>query len=65
MIYEDDLMTDTNGNLCLLLRFKNCTGNVIDFQAETLEVSEQELALSHLTLSIDPKFKNQRTRTVS
>ena len=58
MIYEDDLMIDKDDNLCLLIRFRNCTGNIIDLQAEPLEVSEEELAASHLTLSIDPKFKN-------
>ena len=58
MIYEDDLMVDKDDNLCLLIRFRNCTGNIIDLQAEPLEVSEEELAVSRLTLSIDPKFKN-------
>ena len=58
MIYEDELMVDKDDNLCLLIRFRNCTGNIIDLQAEPLEVSEEELAVSHLTLSIDPKFKN-------
>ena len=58
MIYEDDLMVKKDDNLCLLIRFRNCTGNIIDLQAEPLEVSEEELAVSRLTLSIDPKFKN-------
>jgi len=58
VIYEDDLMVDKDDNLCLLIRFRNCTGNIIDLQAEPLEVSEEELAVSRLTLSIDPKFKN-------
>ena len=58
MIYEDDMMVDKDDNLCLLIRFRNCTGNIIDLQAEPLEVSEEELAVSRLTLSIDPKFKN-------
>ena len=58
MIYEDDLIFDKDDNLSLLIRLRNCTGNIIDLQAEPLEVSEEELAVSRLTLSIDPKFKN-------
>ena len=65
MIYEEDLLVGKEGNLCILLRFKNCTGNIINLEDERQEVSETELALATLVLSIDPKFKNQRTRTIT
>jgi len=55
----------------LILRFKNCTGNVIDFSEMNMnrDMSELELAEEQVkvqaALSIDPEFKNKRRRTIA
>ena len=43
VIYEDDLVARGGESLCLLLRFRNCTGNIIDLSDRLFEVSEEEL----------------------
>ena len=64
VIYEEDLIACKRKGLCLLLRFRNCTGNIIDLSDRLVEVSQEELALAQMALSIDDKFKNQRKRTI-
>ena len=64
VIYEEDLIARKGKGLCLLLRFSNCTGNIIDLSDRLGEVSQEELALAQMALSIDDKFKNQRKRTI-
>jgi hypothetical protein len=44
MICEDDLVINSEGMPCLLLRFKNCTGNTILFDDKQHKVTENEFA---------------------
>ena len=66
IILEEDLIFDEgDGKAKLFLRFKNCTGNVIDLtNTEPIVVDPFEMAKSQLTLSVDPTFKEIRCRTV-
>ena len=64
-IAEDDLSVNKDGNPCLILRVKNCTGNMIDLETSNVTVSEMELARALVTLSVDQHFKYQRSRTIS
>ena len=72
LIPKEDLIyceKDDNGEvakseICLLLRIKNCTGNVILLDEEQPMVGPLEMAQSQIALSIDHQFKNQRNRTV-
>ena len=66
IVTEDDLITSYEGQKILLLRLKNCTGNIIIF-SEKNPVSNcdtAELTQSQIALSIDPGFKNARNRTI-
>lgn len=65
IIDEDDLAINSEGNPCLLLRFKNCTGNIILFDDKQHKVTDNEFAQAQIALSIDSQFKNQRNRTVT
>lgn len=65
VICEEDLTMNNEGKPCLLLRFKNCTGNVIHLDDRAHSVSENEFAQAQIALSIDSQFKNQRNRTVT
>ena len=64
-IAENDLSVNKDGNPCLVLRLKNCTGNMIDLENSNVTVSDMELARGHVTLSVDEHFKNQRSRTIA
>ena len=57
-IAEDDLSVNKDGNPCLVLRLKNCTGNLIDLSNTKINVSNRELAKGQVALSIDHHFKN-------
>ena len=65
LLPTEDLLVNEDGKPCLVLRFKNCTGNVIDLQSASHHVSHQDFSKGAITLHIDPKFKNQRSRTVA
>lgn len=65
MICEDDFVINNEGKPCLLLRFKNCTGNTILFDDKQHKVTENEFAQAQIALSIDSQFKNQRNRNVT
>ena len=68
IISLDDLMVCEDDSqlfpLYLTLRFKNCTGNRIDFTQRDIVVNDEDLAFTQLALSIDPNFKNIRNRTI-
>jgi len=65
MICEDDLVINGEGKPCLLLRFKNCTGNTVLLDDKQHKVTENEFAQAQIALSIDSQFKNQRNRNVT
>ena len=67
LINVDEMSISLAGNSCLTLRFKNCTGNVIDLSEEkkNVEVSDIELHNSSIALSVDSQYKHQRTRKIS
>ena len=53
-ISEDDLCVSNEGKPCLVLRFKNCTGNIIDLDDKKHpKVTPTELAKARMALSID------------
>ena len=60
----DLLVNKKERKTCLFLRFKNCTGNIIDLTIAEPKVDPFEMEQSKLTLSIDPLFKKVRNRTV-
>ena len=63
-IPEDELTVEDDKSF-LKLRFKNCTGNIIDLSEndnEVIKVGEDE---AKVALSIDYRFKNQRRRTIA
>ena len=62
---EDELIVDRDEKVYLILRFKNSTGNVIDFTMRDVDISEDDLIKSKSALSIDKLFKNQRRRSVA
>ena len=64
IIREDELIR-RNGKLCLILRIKNCTGNVVDFdESNKPQLSLADSVLAYFPISIDSEFKNQRKRTI-
>jgi len=65
VISEDDLAVNNEGKPCLFLRFKNCTGNVIELDDKQHNITQNEFAQAQIALSIDSQFKNQRNRTVT
>ena len=72
LILEEDLLfceldehdEREEAKTCLLLRFKNCTGNQIRLDCEQPRIGREEIAEAQISLSVDNMFKNQRTRTV-
>ena len=64
LISDEDLEIVDEKKLCLVLRFKNCTGNVIDLSNKKPFVEASELAKAQLAISIDPTYKKSRSRTV-
>ena len=64
IIREEELLVGNRGNLCLPLRFKNCTGNIIDLTDRITELSTADSILAYFPFSIDPDFKNFRHRTL-
>ena len=64
-VAEDELTLNKQEKPCLILRFKNCTGNVIDLSENAHIVNKTEFAKSQVALSIDYGFKNQRSRTIA
>jgi len=65
IIAEEDLTINNEGKPCLGLRFKNCTGNIIELDDKQHVVNQVEFAQAQIALSIDSQFKNQRNRTVT
>ena len=65
-INVEEMSQDAEGFPCLTLRFKNCTGNVIDLDEEKkhAELSDIERYNSSIALSIDSQYKHQRTRKI-
>ena len=57
-IPEEELCQNNEGIPCLVLRFKNCTGNVINFQTTDVVATEKDLTKSQAALSVDYRFKN-------
>ena len=64
MVDEEDLIVNEDGRPSLLLRFKNCTGNIIDLADEEPFIDALSLKQAQIALSIDSKFKKSRSRTV-
>ena len=64
-IPENDLSVNMDGEPCLILRLKNCTGNLIDLTNTKICVDDQEISRGQVALSIDYHFKNQRSRTIA
>ena len=71
LILEEDLIfceqaegSTEESKTCLLLRLKNCTGNVIQLEDELPVVGPLEIAQAQIAISTDKMFKNQRSRTV-
>ena len=67
-IPEDELLINSESELsCLILRFKNCTGNVIDFSTKSPEfkLTMEDKTRAQAALSVDYQFKNQRRRTIA
>ena len=65
LLSTDDLLVNEDGMPCLVLRFKNCTGNIIDLSSSNQDVSDKEYIKGAIAINIDHKFKNQRSRTVA
>ena len=58
LVAQDDLIQKGDRKI-LNLRFKNCTGNIIVLNKETIkEVSPSEQLTAKIALSIDPEFKH-------
>ena len=55
---EDELIVDGDEKTYLILRFKNSTGNVIDFSEYEVDIFEEDLVRAQAALSIDKLFKN-------
>ena len=53
------------GKYSIVLRLKNCTGNIIDLSIVNPQVNNKEIAKAQVALTIDFKFKNQRSRTIA
>ena len=60
---EEEFSVDDEGNYSLVLRFKNCTGNIINFSDKRVPTQE-ELQKAEIALSIDKKFYDNRHRQV-
>ena len=64
IILKEDLMVTDEGKTCLFLRFKNCTGNIINLSDNQTVDDPDELAQVELALSIDHLYKKSRSRTI-
>ena len=64
MVTEEDLVTLDGNLLGLVLRFKNCTGNVIDLTKKEPFIDAAELAKAQMAISLDSTYKKSRSRTV-
>ena len=66
IVTEDDLIASSDGQKTLLLRLKNCTGNIIIFTGNhpVANCDSTALTQAQIALSIDPEFKNYRNRTI-
>ena len=65
IVIEEDLVEyPDEKKLCLVLRFKNCTGNVINLTNKEPLVDAAELTKAQVTISIDPTYHKSRSRTV-
>ena len=59
---------DEKGATQLFLRFRNCTGNLINLRTDqkiNQELTEEEYIKGQIAMSVDNFFKNQRRRTVA
>ena len=59
-----DLSANKEGQRLLILRLKNRTGNMIDLDPRRAEPSPLEVFQGQLALSLDPRFKAQRNRSI-
>ena len=57
IIKEEQLYEDSEENLSLILRFKNCTGNIINLNKPG-NISQFDQVIAHFPFSIDEDFKN-------
>ena len=62
-VNEEDLEV-VDGKLCLILRFKNCTGNIVSLSDSTRPTDMAGLTKAQVAISIDPTFLKSRSRTV-
>ena len=63
-VQGDDLSTNKEGQRLLILRLKNRTGNMIDLDPTRTEPSPLEVFQGQLALSLDPRVKAQRNRSI-
>ena len=63
MITEDDLIVDGDEKT-LALRFKNCTGNEIEFAGDYDKVDQSAYIEAGIALSVDDMYKHLRSRTI-
>jgi len=56
-----ELGKNQDGKSCLVIRLKNCTGNIIDLSYSTKSASKKEVAKGEIIRSVDFIFKNQRS----
>ena len=63
-VQGDDLSTNKEDQRLLILRLKNRTGNMIDLDPKRAEPSPLEVFQGQLALSLDPRFKAQRNRSI-
>jgi len=61
----DELGVNKDGKPCLIIRLKNCTGNIIDLSYTSKQASKKEVAKGEIVRSVDFTFKNQRSRTIA
>ena len=61
----DELGVNKDGKSCLIIRLKNCTGNIIDLTYTSKQASKKEVAKGTIVRSVDFTFKNQRSRTIA
>ena len=64
IIREEELVNNC-GKLCLILRIKNCTGNLVSLDENNqAKFSLADSVLAYFPLSVDSEFKNQRKRSI-
>ena len=64
IIDEEQLCIGNEGNLSLILRLKNSTGNIINLTKPIDDISELDQTLALFPLSIDEAYKDSRHRTI-